>query len=465
MLRKITNDIYNLIKSSNGQCSVIFVYENIQAEEEQSLVISLLSPFIYDIIWKPKFMRIAECVVGTFRLYLIQFLIDYTILKMDLFIKSRDGYFLLRTVIKTCKSPHIQLSIINGVESSFHEFVNNSNGALLIQCIIHNFALPKYNYIKSCSRHLYQEDEQAITVDQKRQQSNPALEKLFKIILDNFKEWDNKNLKPIIECCIKVGNKQFEKLFVKQASNSNCIEMLILSSYGMNYIKLLSKFFEKKSVSLIFNSINVSLRSADAQTQLRWRKIISGMDSTKNESVNSNNKASLISNNEIVTSLSANNFISNNCMPHHSCQISNIPAWRLASNNQVLSSPYQLNDQNLHSNRTTKVTRPQQPILIQSCPNIYYPNFSFSSTNSSFANTQPNSFSMILGGTIGYSQPFPNSFYSTGNIYTPSMISYNPSFKTNNSQVSRFNSQTEYSLTAKSSNSSIKSIKYNKHDK
>lgn len=469
LLHQITNDIDYLIKSSNGQCSVIFVYENIQVEEEQSLVITLLTPTILDFIWKPKFMRIAECIVGTFRSSLVQFLIEYIILKMNLFIKSRDGYFLLRTVIKTTKSPNIQLSIIKGIESNFIEFVGNSNGALLIQCIIHNFALYNFAYIKSCSRHLNLEDEQATTIDQKRQQSNPALDMLFQILLDNIKEWDNKNIKPIVECSIKVGGKQFEKLFIMKITNSNWIKVLILSSYGMNYIKLLSKHFEKKSINLILSSISMSLRSVDTQTQLRWKKCVISNDSTKNDSVNSNNKTPVLSNNELTTN-SSNKRFSLYCQPHQSCPINYYPFLSNSGNKLVSNSQYYNNDQSFCTSGTASTLRPLQPILVQSCPNIYYSSYNFTSPNASLVNTnQYNNFSALSNGSIGYLQPYSSSLYSTGSVANmpSSMISYSPSYSIpNNSQIlSHFNSQTENSSTTKSSNSSTKSKKYYKHDK
>lgn len=270
----MTNNLTRLIKSSNGQCSVIFIYENLNSEEEQMLVIKTLDSFIYEAVWNPKFMRIAECIIGTFQPELIEPFISYIINNLRSFIKSRDGYFLLRTIAKNSKVTALHIAFVKQIKLCFPEFSNCTNGSLLLQCIVHNFALPNYKYIKSCSRHIANDSESDQNRSLVRSDNNPALSLLYDFITESARHWDNKNLRPVVECCIKIGGKQFENILVNGLEKH--VKEFILSSYGISYAKLMFKYFESKNILKIVSLVNQYLKVHESNTAfLKWKNFFS----------------------------------------------------------------------------------------------------------------------------------------------------------------------------------------------
>lgn len=237
----------------------------------------MLDPFLYDAIWIPKFMRIAECIIGTFQPNLIKPFIDYIIKNLSSFLKSRDGYFLLRTIAKNSKVPEVQVSFVREVNLRFVEFSNSTNGSLLLQSIIHNFALSKFKYIKSCSKHLANNGSDCNDNESTaRSDCNQALAYLYQHITENVRHWDNKNLRPVIECCIKIGGKQFENILLNELKYQ--IKDLILSNHGISYAKLMFKYFESINTIKIVSLVNHTLKVIDIKNVIfKWKTLISDL--------------------------------------------------------------------------------------------------------------------------------------------------------------------------------------------
>lgn len=235
----------------------------------------MLDPFVYEAVWNPKFMRIAECIIGTFQPKLIKPIMTYIINNLKSFIKSRDGYFLLRTIAKNSKISEVQIAFVREISLCFAEFYNCTNGSLLLQSIIHNFALFEYKYIKSCSKHLnnYPESDTKNSLSS-RSENNQALADLYQLLTRSARFWDNKNLRPVIECCVKIGGKQFESILLNGLEFH--VKELIMSNYGISYFKLMSKYFERtitlKIVSLIIQNLNVI---ESKPVILKWENFLS----------------------------------------------------------------------------------------------------------------------------------------------------------------------------------------------
>lgn len=286
VLRMIINSLSFLIRSSNGQCSVTFIFENLHLQKEQIFIFSMLQSSLYEIIWKSKFMRVAESLIGTFNFELVSPLVEYIIFHIKLFIRPREGYFLLRSIIKCTKILESQIFIIQSLRSNFTEILKSPNGPLLVQCIIHNFPVAHFSYTKSCTQILDQEDNDSS--DSKRnekQKFNPALQMLYQTLIQNIGDWDKKCLKPIIECCIRIGGTQFEMLFLIEMQNSSYLNTFLTSSFGTRYFNLIINRFKHKSIRLIYSLIRSSLCLIDNNSQLRWTNFMLS-NNRQNEFVN-----------------------------------------------------------------------------------------------------------------------------------------------------------------------------------
>lgn len=354
------NNISSIIQSSNGQCSIIFIFENLCLNEEQDLVVKLLDPVAYQYVWNNKFMRIAECIIGTFRPELTLTLIMYIVNNLSSFIKSREGYFLLRTIVKNSKNPQVQFAFVRNITPIFREFSVLGNGSLLIQCIIHNFALPEFQYIKSCSRdrlttnHIYNSKDLKIT----RQENNNALEQIYRVIIEHIYYWESKNLKPLVECCVKVGGKQFERIFAKELPNY--LKAFLGINYSVNFVKLISKFFDKQRFQKIVIQINKKIKEFCVESSsLKWKnalaefmtqsevdsRFIQSYDQEKQHTqhkiyeershLNACTGQNFFSKQSKLISVSSNKF--NSPISEYKCSM---PEYKVQSLNQVIQYPY-----------------------------------------------------------------------------------------------------------------------------
>jgi hypothetical protein len=231
-------------------------------------VISNLKSKFFELIEKPKFTRIAECIIGCFQIELIEFIVKYCIDNFMKFIKSREGYFLIRTIIKAVKIQKYQMSIANIIEKNYLRLTNTSNGSLLIQCIIHNFPATSFKYFKSCSKHLDNNPSKEETeLNKHKDFTNKALKLVIKVILEHCYLWDSKYAYPIVDCLLRVGSTAFETVFMQNyekpiRSNSDCstildtIARLKCSDEILDRIYLCLSSSNKKKVNDYFSIID-----------------------------------------------------------------------------------------------------------------------------------------------------------------------------------------------------------------
>ena len=260
ILTNICQNMGNLHNNNSGQCSVIFIFENNLTKEEKKLVMQILSPDLKNLIWNPMFMRIAECLVVRFMLEDTIHIIEYCISNIFEFLRFREGYFLIRIIVKSAKQPYLQKKILDIIEykSNFFKLSKTSNGSLLIQCIIYNFPLDFCYFEKSCSKHLLnEEDEKLRNQAVNNNKDNKEIKRLNDVILLNISNWDNKLIKQVVECAIK-KSPSFENSFISKVKNDN--KMIIISQildlkYGFKFIQLMFSNFSETNNSTLMSII------------------------------------------------------------------------------------------------------------------------------------------------------------------------------------------------------------------
>lgn len=272
LIKNLVPRILDLVKGSKGRCSVIFILENMQTEEEKQLVIKLLEPQLFsNYIWDPKFMRIGESLIGTYPRASIQPIIDFIVNNLAAFLKIREGYYLLRTVVKHLKSLHEQLNLISIIEQNFLEVAKSFNGSLLLQCIIHNFPISTYNYTKSSISCVNNNGASKINNEKMKKVNNKALEALYNILIQHSNEWDNNKVKAIVECAIKFGTNEFGSIYLNNLNKTT--NTFMKCSYSVKIMKIMIKSFERGITLSIFKNISQQIKYLDASKQEKWSKL------------------------------------------------------------------------------------------------------------------------------------------------------------------------------------------------
>ena len=184
----------------------------------------------------------------------IVFLVEYALKEFKSLINIREGYFLLRIVVKSIKCMDTQNRLIKIIGEDFLKYALNPNGSLLYQCIIYNFPLEKYEYTKSCSGVVFKEHNSSsnyMKIDYK----NTAVIKLISYLFTIINYWDHELIKPIVECSIKVGKIMFENSFMLELNNY-IIEEIMKLDFGFEFLKfMLANFNSNTNILNVVKSI------------------------------------------------------------------------------------------------------------------------------------------------------------------------------------------------------------------
>lgn len=204
-----------------------------------------------------KIIRLSECLVGCFPFHLVKFIIDFAIDNFSKYLLIREGYFLLRIIIKSIKDYDYQKMITKVISSDFLQNSKNSNGSLLFQCMIYNFPKEKFTYKRSCKGNSKEDQEDDVYYDQK----NKAIYKLIGYLLKYVDEWTHYLIKPIVECAIKISYSSFEIKFTKFIKeNINKLELIISYSKGVDIIRyILMNFTNEDTLEKIISYIKKNM--------------------------------------------------------------------------------------------------------------------------------------------------------------------------------------------------------------
>ena len=217
VLQQIFDNFITLMKFENGIYSVICILENELSSKEKAFVIDKISVMLSrENCFNPGFLRVAECILCSFSVDLTLELQHYTIREFNNLVKTKEGYFLIRAYIKTCKDSLLQLKFIQLFYNDFDNFAKTKNGSLICQCIIYNFPLKYYIHLKTCSKHIKADKE-----DRSKQElieynnKNKATRYLCKLVLEKLIMWNNAYFYSVIDCVFKHSQGIITKVFMK----------------------------------------------------------------------------------------------------------------------------------------------------------------------------------------------------------------------------------------------------------
>lgn len=120
----------------------------------QMIVCNYMTQISKQKLAEPKHMRIMECCLY-FSFDYSSYIYSFAFSKLDRFlkiIKIRQGYFLVRRILKINKNYMIQKDIVDIISKDFYSFISSTNGCLLSQCLIRNFCIDlESDYLSSSS--------------------------------------------------------------------------------------------------------------------------------------------------------------------------------------------------------------------------------------------------------------------------------------------------------------------------
>ena len=209
-------------------------------------------------------------------------------------LKIREGYFLLRAIVKTAKDEDTQERIIDLISNKFHKIIIGDNGSLLCQCIIYNFPLSHYYHNKTCSKYLeednYNKEKKEEVKKLAYDENNKPTKMLIKLVFSSIDYWDEKQFKPLLECGIKVSKSIFEKRFVKSLKNTdekaNPVYKLMTLDEGADILSLIFNHFNEKNWVKVVNLIQGYLSLFDKKERKKWQNLLKeqwGINYTKED--------------------------------------------------------------------------------------------------------------------------------------------------------------------------------------
>ena len=254
IINDICKEIKNLIINRYGQCSVLFILENKLTDNEKNLVLECLKPMMIDLLNIPPFLRVAECIISLYPFSKIKYVLEYSIENLDYFIEIKEGYFFVRMITKSCKDSQIQRLLLEKITCNLVKFVSIPNGVLICQSFIYNIPLKNFSFIKSCSKHLENEDFPGNENQEDYDMQNCNLIALIFALFENIKYWDNYNLRKVVICAINVSSKAFVKVLLRKYSleeRKKLLKCLILLENSEEILTEIEKSTKLKYLSLI----------------------------------------------------------------------------------------------------------------------------------------------------------------------------------------------------------------------
>ena len=92
-----------------------------------------------------NYLRLLECLLSSLPEEKHFSLIEFITNNINQLIKPRQGYFLIKKLVKINKNYVIQNMIIDKINSMLLEFASSFNGSIICQSILHNFKIKTFN--------------------------------------------------------------------------------------------------------------------------------------------------------------------------------------------------------------------------------------------------------------------------------------------------------------------------------
>ena len=246
-----------------------------------------------ELFYDSKTLRIFESML-CFKEEYIDFIIRLILTEFEELLSIRQGYFLIRNLIKENKNQDVQKRIIQVISSNTFNFVNTMNGLLICKCIIRNFSIEenqqkknetkKFDFIKKNIKNnklFHENDGENEEEDEDKSETiiynynNPALNFFYNILLDDLLNYRalNKQAEKLLKYAIKFGGPNFTQVFLQkirifntnliESSSNNILMFLIQSDIGTSIlIAILNNLsHDNDSKAILVNNIKYCLQS------------------------------------------------------------------------------------------------------------------------------------------------------------------------------------------------------------
>ena len=244
----------NYIKNNiNGKQSLVYLIESELSLEEERLIVDSINKIKDFSITNKNFIRIVESVVCCFQYDIIEELIYFYINYFHDLIKIREGYFLLRVIVKRAKSNDIQEIIIHEILKNFEITILSVNGSLICQCIMYNFPILKYHPIRSNS---YISDMNNIEeLDYKDPiNKNKNVKKIIKRMFNHLSLWDKTNIIPLVECMIRIAPIDYLYYFKKYTQNPKFLSSFLNLATSNQILDYIIQYYDKSCIGEVMTT-------------------------------------------------------------------------------------------------------------------------------------------------------------------------------------------------------------------
>lgn len=260
----ITKNVFKLVKFNSGQGSLLFIYENGITAEEQEIVVNNIKDNFSKLLEIHKFLRVTECIIGSFSTSVLHPIYDVILDKLYSLISHKEGYYIVKTMVKSVKDPIIQEKVVRRITADFYKFIVTGNGSLVVKSIIHNFPNNVFIYNKcSCNHQLDKLMSKKITqtVYNVNKMNTVAIQLLYNKLFSMSFHWNDPSLTQILEYSMQANNSIFKNMFVlKLEEELNNYSTLLLHN------TLNSSSAEEIVAFVVSNLDNPKLKSVIIQT-------------------------------------------------------------------------------------------------------------------------------------------------------------------------------------------------------
>lgn len=246
ILESCFSSLDNLLKSNHSVLAFVFIIENELPIIEQNLIIKLVEEQFTSRSSNIKFLRLLESIVNCFSHELMHPLLLSISKEIINLISLKQGYFLIRALIRSSKNPTVQLSIVKAISGQFSSIAKSLSGSLLIQCMLHNFLCPEFIYEKCCSSNTWALKDQVLAFERKYPKSSMSsfpLNLVLSYLFENIIHWDNSSIVPIVSCAIKNRQTNFNECFVYYLGCKQFLQILVKLGSINFYISNICEFY------------------------------------------------------------------------------------------------------------------------------------------------------------------------------------------------------------------------------
>lgn len=308
IIKEIVNNLSKMLKNMISFKATISILETPLTDEIHDEIIMVLSTICKSTLTShTRYLKVIEVLITYLKEEKIYKILDIIDPIFSSLLKMKQGYFLLRKIIKRIHDIQLKWKIINLIEKSgIADILNNNNGCLLIKCIIKNFEeineledddnddfqaeLPsatsksETNNIKLCT------DQVSVSTRRKSDELSEIESKHTKDISEKFPITSNLNLNndrketPItklfdlltIEVVFKYADLKYSKLIYK-SHKKIFNSFLLLANYKLNerIVSLMIKNFSHQAIS---NNIKNLLAFSQNSTVLEHMVISTQQD-------------------------------------------------------------------------------------------------------------------------------------------------------------------------------------------